>query len=271
MTGMTDREFAQLKSVIAGRVGIANLLAKKANAELDIGPALLAELASHFDTTLSSLRSSPVTAKIWQRFLSRICNPESYFFREQRQFDAIASLAAMDRGKRWRIWCIPCSRGEEPYSLAMVLVQKNIRNFQIIGSDIREDLLHIAEKGEYSMGSHLNAFRDMRQEFWPYFQSNGQAGKYSISASIKGYVSFTLSNILDSSTLPPGRFDIILCRNLLIYFDEEQKRTALRVLWSKLQPEGYLCLGINDSIFAHLDLLDGVDDTKGSAIYWKRR
>jgi chemotaxis protein methyltransferase CheR len=152
----------------------------------------------------------------------------------------------------------------------MMLLSRGISDFHITGSDIRGDLLEKAQRGVYDSVPLLNPFRDMLAEYWHYFDGNGLDKTYRVCDTVKTLVKFTHANVLESRTVPLGQFDVILCRNLLIYFDEHSKRKALEQMWKKLAPNGYLCLGAGDSIYKHLVMLETVDDTVGNSIYRKR-
>jgi len=267
---MTDREFDEFRKLISQRIGIGKSTMRKDMVELDLGVEIVSELRSSFDETLDILRMASTSEELWQRYAAKLCNPESYFFREQKQLEAIAEILRASKEHSLRIWSIPCSSGEEPYSLALLLLRKGVRDFQIIGSDIRADLLRIAEEGTYEKTAYLHPFRSMPDEFWGFFYRDGVEGKYRISENVKRFVTFAQANILEPETMPSGLFHVVLCRNLLIYFDSDAKAKALKQLWKKLLPGGYLCVGASDSIYDQLEALEGVDDTVGNSIYRKK-
>ena len=180
---------------------------------------------------------------------------ETYFFREMQQLRAftdeimeVLRKEKMARGERTiRIWSAGCSSGEEPYTLAMLLLEKEIYatwHIEIIGTDISQRVLQSARQGIYG----ANAFRTTEPYFIDkYFEPVGQ--KYRIRESVRKYVSFGHLNLLDRrrvGLLPP--MDIIFCRNVIIYFDQKVKKEVIDTFYDKLVPGGYLLLGHSESL-----------------------
>lgn len=153
-----------------------------------------------------------------------------------------------NRERTLRIWSAGCSTGEEPYTLAM-LVQEYLQgksgwNIEILGSDISEAALHAARTAEYS-GPTL---RELPPELLEkYFIGNGET--YKIVPEIRSMVKFAQSNLSDPRRQPiTNSFDIIFCRNVLTYFDDDVRRTLIRNFYNSLLPGGYLFIGHTETL-----------------------
>lgn len=178
----------------------------------------------------------------------------SSFFRESLTFCILekeiipAIIEAKKNGEEIRVWSVGCAAGQEPYSIAILLnelLEKSKKEIgvRIFATDISENVLLKAEKGLYRKDEIIN----LRLEYIEkYFQANGDA--FSVIPKIKEQVDFSNHNILDKDTLNPpnsifGRFDIIFCRNLLIYYNKEVQRYIIDKLKKAIRENGYLITG----------------------------
>ena len=179
---------------------------------------------------------------------------ETYFFRESPQLQAFSEeilpelrQAHADR-KVLRIWSAGCSTGEEPYTIAMLLLESGDwwRDWQvdILGSDINQRVLHTARKGVYKKTSHRVTSPEMLSKY--FIEENGD---YRIVDKVKELVSFSYVNLLDPyKTSLITNMDIIFCRNVIIYFDKEAKKKVIESFYQKLREGGYLLLGHSESL-----------------------
>lgn len=181
---------------------------------------------------------------------------ETFFFRDRLPFEGFREtilpelLKARARTRRLRIWSAACSTGQEPYSLAMILDEEARAlmgwSIEIVATDIADSVLKKAKEGVYSHFEvqrgvsmpHLVRYFTKRKESW------------AVNASIKARVDFRQQNLMgDFSHL--GVFDVIFCRNVLIYFAAEQKRDVLGRVARCLAPDGYLVLGAAESVIGY--------------------
>jgi chemotaxis protein methyltransferase CheR len=180
---------------------------------------------------------------------------ETYFYREDHQFRCLTStllevIAPKKKpGEPIRIWSVPCSTGEEPYSIAIWLLENWERvdryEIEIIGSDIDTSVLRTAEAGIYGERSLHRLPKDLIAR---YFEKRGE-GHYHILPEISGSLQFTRANIVDPAQMALHRnFDVIFCRNILMYFDETSRRLAAENLFDCLVPGGFICLGHTESM-----------------------
>ncbi len=179
---------------------------------------------------------------------------ETYFFREEYQFQCLVMSILPDIVSRKnskspiRIWVIPSSSGEEAYSIALYLLEHwaGIKEWdvEIISSDIDTKILAEARRGLYSQRSVQHLPVALLRK---YFKHGGNG--YQISDDLRDAVEFTRVNLSDRADTRAYRdFDVIFCRNLLIYFDEVSRKAAAETFYDAMKPEGYICLGHSESM-----------------------
>ncbi|MFP5505230.1 MAG: CheR family methyltransferase [Gammaproteobacteria bacterium] len=191
-----------------------------------------------------------VEAAELQRLIDLVIVPETWFFRDRNPFLALARHArehwpARSRGRALRILSVPCSTGEEPYTIVMTLLDAGLKSgeFSVDAVDISEPNLQRARAGvyrEHSFRGEDLAYRDR------YF-ARAEDG-YLLNAEVRGQVGFHHANLLAPGFFGSAEpYDVVFCRNLLIYFDRDTQAQALRVLERLLQPQGLLFLGHAES------------------------
>jgi chemotaxis protein methyltransferase CheR len=180
---------------------------------------------------------------------------ETYFFREEYQFKCLVDSLLPEvvkikaPGSTIRIWSIPSSSGEEPYSLALYLTEywPDIAHWdvELISSDIDTNILKKAREGRYSARSVQHLPAKLLQKHFRRLPD----GDYQISDDFRQAVEFTRVNLNEPADTRPYRgFDVIFCRNLLIYFDDLSRRQAAEVFFDALNPGGFICLGHSESM-----------------------
>lgn len=187
--------------------------------------------------------------------IDNLTTNETYFFREGAQLKAFSEeilpeiRETLAGRKSLRIWSAGCSTGEEPYTIAMLMLESGDwwRGWQveILGSDINQRVLHTARRGVYKKGSLRATSAEMAAK---YFVEEGK-GEYRIIDRVRGLVSFSCVNLLDPFKTSLIRdVDIIFCRNVIIYFDREAKKKVIESFYDKLREGGYLLLGHSESL-----------------------
>lgn len=190
-----------------------------------------------------------------QALINTMTVNETYFFREEYHFRCMVNsmLTEITKNKRpgdtIRIWSVPCSSGEEPYSIALYLLEywKDIERYEveILASDIDTEILRQAQRGHYSSRSVANLPTEVLEK---YFKPIG-SGKYELCSDIRQSVSFGKANVTDrTELLSYKKIDLIFCRNLLIYFDDVSRRSAAEFFYDALNPGGFVCLGHSESM-----------------------
>lgn len=205
---------------------------------------------------IEHLKSSALSPLHFQAIEALVIN-ETSFFRDRSPFEALKSsiLPTLIQSRAPRrsinIWCAACSTGQEPYSIAMlireVFPELSAWAIRLIATDFSTQVLERAQRGQYT---NLEVSRGLPLKLRDrYFHKAGQF--WQISDEIRQMVEFRQLNLIQSwSSLP--KMDIILLRNVLIYFDIDTKRTILNNVQHYLQPDGYLFLGGGETTF-HID------------------
>jgi chemotaxis protein methyltransferase CheR len=190
-----------------------------------------------------------------EQFINAFTVNETYFYREDHQLKCLSNDLLQERirkkkpGDALRIWCAPCSTGEEPYSVAMWLLENwrlvDSYEIEIIGSDIDTQVLEQARGGVYGKRALMRLSPYLIAKYFAVLSEE----KWQIIEDLRSSVQFSPVNIVEpSETVRFGRFDVIFCRNVLIYFDEASRRTAAENLYENLSPGGFICLGHTESM-----------------------
>lgn len=180
---------------------------------------------------------------------------ETYFFREDYQFHSMIDsmlpeiISKKKRKVPIRIWSIPSSSGEEPYSIALYLLEywKELDQWdvELYASDIDTEMIQRAREGIFSNRSIQHLPLTIMDKYFMKLSD----GTFQISEEIRQSVKFSMVNLNDpASTRPYRNFDIIFCRNLLIYFDDISRRKSAEVFYGALNPGGFICLGHSESM-----------------------
>jgi chemotaxis protein methyltransferase CheR len=224
-----------------------------------IGAAGLSELVQHLKTS----HDEPLIVEIVEAMTTN----ESFFFRDKLPFDHFRDLvipqllAARERERRIRIWCAAASTGQEPYSLAMCLSEMGNRlagwQIEILATDISNDVLERARSGIYS---HFEVQRGLPiQLLIKYFTQIGD--RWQIAPQIRGMVKYHPRNLLhDFSRL--GVFDLVICRNVLMYFSQDTKADVLHRLSGSTAADGFLMLGAAETVIGHTRRFRPIPNTR---------
>ena len=191
-----------------------------------------------------------------KRLFNSITTNETSFFRYPPQMtvfeNSILPSLITENKKRKRhclkIWSAGCSTGQEPYTLAMILAEYHLDKkgwkIEILANDISENVITSARNGIYKK----NMVAGIPQRYLNrYFENSGE--NYRITNEIKAMIRFENINLMDQNLLDPYKdFDIVFCRNVLIYFDDEAKRKLINRIYDALIPKGYLFIGHSESL-----------------------
>jgi chemotaxis protein methyltransferase CheR len=199
---------------------------------------------------------------------------ETYFFREQNQLSAFSDeiLAELKHKnsatKKLRIWSAGCSTGEEPYTIAMLIIESGFFagwDIEVVGSDINQRVLHVAREGGY----RKNSFRTTEDYYFKRYFTKGSDDVNKISDKVKAHVNFGYLNLLDPFKVKfLGFFDAIFCRNVMIYFDVESRRKVVEMFFERLNKGGYLLLGHAESLI-NLSTAFQLKHLKNDMVYQK--
>lgn len=210
-----------------------------------------------------------------QRVLDAMTTNETLWFRDTYPFTILTeqilpTLQPLNR--KLRVWSAACSTGQEAYSIAMTILDYQAKHagafkadFEVVGTDISEHVLDVANRGEYNKIAILRGLPAPYQS--KYFNKLGD-DSLVVKPQLKEHVSFKKLNLL-SSYAGLGSFDIVFCRNVLIYFSADNKKRILQQIAACLSNDGSLLLGASESVATVTDLFQMVKASKG--LYYNKK
>ncbi len=223
----------------------------------------LDEFSQYYDY-ITSLKDK---TKELEALLDVVSTNETYFFRNERQFEALSKYSFPDivkkkQKKRLRIWSAGCSTGEEPYTIA-ICVRENMHLFpdwdiQIVATDIAPSVLEFAREGHYSGRRIEKVSAPLLKKYFTQNRDNPEV--YTVNDNLKNLVSFSYINLFKSKF--PDDLDIIFCRNVMIYFDRQHQKELVGNFYKVLNPGGYLFIGHSETLhslsedFSYMKILD---------------
>jgi chemotaxis protein methyltransferase CheR len=258
---LTEAELHKLCEFLYRRTGMVFTESKRYYVERRVVERMLATTSGSFAAYFARLRAD-LSGEI-EQFVNAFTVNETYFYREDHQLKCLTSDLLPERtrlhrkGDAIRIWSVPCSTGEEPYSIAMWLLDNwalvDDFEIEIVGSDIDTAVLEAARAGIFGKRALMRLEPDMiRRYFTPL-----ERERWQIIDELRDSVRFSAVNIVEpNETGPNGRFDVIFCRNVLIYFDDASRRLAAENLYENLLPGGFICLGHAESMSRISPLFD---------------
>jgi len=250
---LTEEEFARLSDFLYRRTGMVFGEAKRYYVQRRIDDRMAATGAGSFASYFARLRSD-LNGEV-EQFINAFTVNETYFYREDHQLSCLTSdilperIRKRRRSEAVRIWSVPCSTGEEPYSLAMWLLEQwpevDTYDVEITGSDIDTKALQTAQAGVYGKRALMRLSPDLVARYFERLDEE----RWQILPDLRGSVRFEAANLVDAEeTRAFAQFDVIFCRNVLIYFDDASRRLAAENLYENLAPGGFICLGHTESM-----------------------
>lgn len=264
---MNSSDFEFLSSLLYKQSGLVLTPDKGYLLETRLQPVARSHGLTSIEQIVSTLKTRR-DEKLVNAITDAMTTNESLFFRDRTPFDQFKTvvlpslLESRAAKKSIRIWSAACSSGQEPYSLSMVLDELASKltgwRVEIIATDISTEMVARARAGVYSQ---FEVQRGLPvQLLVKYFQQDGD--RWQLSEKIRRMVTFREFNLLqDPRAL--GNFDIVFCRNVLIYFDQETKRKVLEGVARQLAPDGYLYLGGAETVISITDKFQPVKGQRG--------
>ncbi|MDJ0868803.1 MAG: CheR family methyltransferase [Myxococcota bacterium] len=251
---MTDAEFRMLRALVKERCGLHFGSESRFLLERRLCGRLVELGLRSFSAYHYLLRSDTSGDSELGRAIDTLTTNETYFLRERAQLSALVEeIIPALRSRRGAatgpvsVWSAGCSSGEEPYSVVMLALEAGLepgRDLRVYGSDISRQMLQKARRGVYREASFRETAAPLRRKYFV-----EKDGVYRISDEIKKHVNFAHLNLVDDSRAALlGSLDVILCRNVIIYFDLDTKRRLVSTFHDKLRPGGYLLLGHSESL-----------------------
>jgi len=250
-----EKQFAKLAKIIYDRSGISFAESKRYVLESRLSRRLDELELDNFDQYIMLLSTGPYQTDEFQELFNRVTINETSFFRNEPQLEYFETrilsnlIEARKNVKRLRIWSAACSSGEEPYTLAIQVhrslgVRLSDWTIEILGTDISEKVLEQAMGGRYPTYSVRNLQPMVMKR---YFKETG--GFFQIDPTIQTMVRFEKLNLKDNLAARRfGTFDVIFCRNVMIYFDDAMKTSVIKMFHQQLAADGTLFIGHSESL-----------------------
>jgi chemotaxis protein methyltransferase CheR len=263
---MTRDDLTYVADLVKARSGIVLTPEKAYLIESRLTPLARTRGHKDLDALIVALRGNE--PGLVEAVVEAMTTNESLFFRDQRPFEQFRRLVlpkllqARGTSRTIRIWSAACSSGQEPYSLAMLLSEEAPKlagwTVEILGTDLSKAMVERARAGSYSQ---FEVQRGMPPAMLArHFTRNGD--KWNASAALKSMLRFRTFNLLDDPSAL-GTFDVVLCRNVLIYFDQATKGRILDRISGRLTAEGTLYLGGSETVFGITERFEPIPGERG--------
>jgi chemotaxis protein methyltransferase CheR len=264
---VTPQDFDYLRKLLRERSGLVLASEKQYLAESRLVPVARRHSMNTLGELINRLRNkSP--AELIAEVVEAMTTNETFFFRDKIPFDHFrdtmmpALIAARARDKRIRIWCTAASSGQEPYSLAMLLKAMSTTlvgyRVDIVATDLSSEVLDKAKVGIYSQ---FEVQRGLPvQLLVKFFEQRGET--WQLAPELRSMVQFRTLNLLNDFSLL-GSFDVVFCRNVLIYFDQDSKVAVLNRIARQIPDDGYLVLGAAETVIGLTDAFKPLADKRG--------
>jgi chemotaxis protein methyltransferase CheR len=240
------QDFDKVRTLIYQRAGIALADGKQEMVYSRLARRLRATGAQSFTDYLSSLERGTDPAE-WEAFTNSLTTNLTSFFREQHHFPVLAAHARTH--KECVVWCAASSTGEEPYSIAMTLCEafdSLTPPVQIMATDIDTEVLATAQLGVYPEERIRSLSAEQRRRFFLKGKAS-QSGLVRVRPELRKLVTFGALNLLSQDWPLRGPFDVIFCRNVMIYFDKPTQRKILSRFVTLMKPDGLLFAGHSEN------------------------
>lgn len=266
---ITDQDFKRLSEFIYNNYGIKMPIAKKVMLEGRLRSRLRANNLSTFKEYCDYVFSVEGERNEMVHMIDTVSTNKTDFFREPMHFtfmssDILPEYTANGKTNDLKVWCAASSTGEEPYTIAITLEEYKLKdrnlNYSIYCTDISTRVLEKAVLGIYANERAVNIPMSIKSKY--FLKSKDPLNKSCrIIPEIRKKLSFNRLNLMDDFYQTPNQFDIIFCRNVLIYFDRSTQEQVINKLCSKLNKNGYLILGHSESITGFSAPLQAVKTT----------
>ena len=265
---LTEEEFARFAKLVYDECGIFLKDSKITLLSNRLRKRLTALNIKTFQEYYDYIQKLKDKTKEIEELIDVVSTNETYFFRNERHFDALmqksfADIAAKKKEKTLTIWSAGCSTGEEPYTIAICLLESKHLfpgwKLQILATDIAYSVLDFAKDGHYSGRRIEKVPPPLLQKY--FIRDTAHPDVYTVNDEVKSLVKFGVINLFKDSF--PQNVDIIFCRNVMIYFDREHQRALVGNFYKSVsKTNGYLYIGHSETLhsisedFLYVKLLD---------------
>ena len=264
---MTPQDFQLMSSLVRERSGLVLGEDKAYLLESRLTPITRKNGMKSLEDLIAAVKTKKDETLIAD-IVEAMTTNESLFFRDGKPFDQLKDLVlpqllkSREASRRIRIWSAACSSGQEPYSIAMLIKEAGSMfanwKIEIVATDLSMEMLKKAQSGVYSQ---FEVQRGLPITLLvKYFKQNGD--RWEIDPALRSMVSYKSFNLLDSPA-SLGKFDIVMCRNVLIYFDQDTKRQVLERISTVMTSDGTLYLGGAETVLGITDKFHPVSGQRG--------
>jgi chemotaxis protein methyltransferase CheR len=256
-------DFQRVQKLIYARAGISLHDGKRAMVYSRLSRRLRETGDRSFADYLNGLEraSGPAGEAEWQEFINCLTTNLTSFFREEHHFHELAQIVAPMTDQPIRMWCNAASTGEEPYSIAMTLLEAGCRNARLLATDIDTKVLATAQRGVYAADSRGLSPQRLQRHMMRGKGAN--AGFMRVKPELQKLVEFRTFNLMAPSWSLGDAFDMVFCRNVMIYFDHATQRRVLEHIHAAMKPDGLLFVGHSENFTDARDLFQ----LRGKTIY----
>jgi chemotaxis protein methyltransferase CheR len=244
-----SRDFERVRSLIYTRAGISLHAGKQAMVYSRLSRRLRETGHQSFGSYLQWLDAAKGESadEEWQQFVNCLTTNLTAFFREAHHFEVLTEALKARAGKPLRIWCNAASTGEEPYTLAITALDAlgPKADVRIVASDIDTKVLETAARGVYAIDARGLTPEHLRRHCLRGTGDN--AGFFRIRPEVARLIEFRVQNLMDERWALGEPFDIVFCRNVMIYFDNETQRRVLTRIHNVMKPNGLLFIGHSEN------------------------
>lgn len=258
----SSADFERVRKLIYQHAGISLSPVKQDMVYSRLARRLRATGKNTFAEYLDMLERGGATE--WEGFVNSLTTNLTSFFREPHHFPIFAEhLLKLGSKRPVRVWCSAASTGEEPYSIAMTVLETfgaNVSHISIVATDLDTNVLATAQKGVYPIERVEKLSPDRLKRFF-LKGAGAQEGYVSVRPELKRMIEFQQLNLLEANWRIRGPLDVIFCRNVMIYFDKPTQYKILSRFAPMLQPDGLMFAGHSESFLHAADLFKSLGKT----------
>lgn len=250
----SSADFDRVRQLIYQHAGISLHAGKQAMVYSRLSRRLRETGERSFSQYLQSLEGLPASHPEWQEFVNCLTTNLTSFFREEHHFQVLSTELKARAGQSLRIWCNAASTGEEPYSLAMTCAESlpSTASVKIMASDIDTKVLATAGRGIYNADARGLSPERLRAHFLRGKGAN--SGSIRVKPELARLIEFRTHNLMESRWQLGEPFDIVFCRNVMIYFDAPTQRRVLERIHGVMKPKSLLFVGHSENFTESKDL-----------------
>lgn len=252
--GFSGADFDRVRQLIYQHAGISLHAGKQAMVYSRLSRRLRETGQRSFGQYLQTLESTAASDPEWQEFVNCLTTNLTSFFREEHHFHALAADLKSRSGQSLRIWCNAASTGEEPYSIAITCTEAlgATGSVKIVASDIDTKVLSTASRGVYGADARGLTPERLRAHFLRGKGAN--SGSIRVKPELARLIEFRTHNLMETRWSLGEPFDIVFCRNVMIYFDAPTQRKVLERIHGVMKPRSLLFVGHSENFTESKDL-----------------